>query len=170
MKGMTEQLLLLAMSRREWKVEREPLALLPFVEQTAAFFLNAYRREIDVIAPAEGDVMVHTDQDKLKQVLYILLDNARKYSNDVIEVEVGSAERHSYIRVTDHGIGIPAVDLPQVFERFYRVDKARSRDEEPVGGAGLGLSLGKELADAIGAELALESVQGKGTTATIRIP
>ncbi len=170
MKEMTEQLLLLAMSRREWKVECEKLELLPFAEKAAAFFYSAYKREIDVVGPVNGDIIVITDQDKLKQVLFILLDNARKYSSEAIEVEVGSTERYRYIRVKDRGIGIPAEDLPQVFERFYRVDKARSRDQEPVGGAGLGLSLGKELAHAIGAELVLESMPGIGTTATIRIP
>ncbi|MGO4546018.1 sensor histidine kinase [Paenibacillus sp. 2TAB23] len=170
MKGLTEQLLLLAMSRSEWKIEREPLDLLPFAEQAAAFFRSAYGREIHVVLQGNDSVTVITDQDKLKQVLFILLDNARKYSNDRIEIELGRSDKDSYLRVKDHGVGIPAEELSKVFERFYRVDKSRSRDQEPVGGTGLGLSLGKELADAIGVKLVLESIQGKGTTATIRIP
>ncbi|MGO4540585.1 HAMP domain-containing sensor histidine kinase [Paenibacillus sp. 2TAB19] len=170
MKGMTEQLLLLATSRREWKVEREPLELLPFAEQTAEFFRSAYKRDVRVAALDLADVTVSTDQDMLKQILFILLDNARKYSSEMIQLEVGRVQNAGYIRVRDHGIGIPAEDLKQVFERFYRVDKARSRDQEPVGGAGLGLSLGRELAHAISAELVLESVPSIGTTATIVIP
>ncbi|CAM4214202.1 signal transduction histidine kinase [Paenibacillus endophyticus] len=169
MKGLTEQLLL-AMPRSEWKIEREPLDLLPFAEQAVAFFRSAYGREIHVVLQGEDSVTVMTDQDKLKQVLFILLDNARKYSNDRIEIELGRADKDSYLRVKDLGIGIPAEELSKVFERFYRVDKSRSRDQEPIGGTGLGLSLGKELADAIGVKLVLESIQGKGTTATIRIP
>ncbi|MHA7965293.1 sensor histidine kinase [Paenibacillus sp. CAU 1782] len=169
MKGMTEQLLLLATSRREWKADMEVLELLPFARQAADLFSNVYGR--DVVVKATGDERCEgiADRDMLKQVLFILLDNARKYSEGPITLEVGELQGGSYLSVRDNGIGIPAEELPNVFQRFYRVDKARGRDGGQEGGAGLGLSLGKELSDAFGARLELESVFGVGTTATITL-
>lgn len=96
-----------------------------------------------------------------------MLDNARKYSSAAITLEVGASGDYSEIRVIDRGIGIPQAALSKVFDRFYRVDEARSRHD--VGGAGLGLALAKEIAAAIGASLALASEEGVGTTATIRL-
>ncbi|WP_138752271.1 sensor histidine kinase [Paenibacillus sinopodophylli] len=170
MKALTEQLLLLAMSRSEWRIERELLELLPFAEKAAASFRSVYGREVEVVLHGEDQMTINTDADKLKQILIILLDNARKYSDDRIEIELGRAGKDCYISVKDYGIGIPVDELPKVFERFYRVDKSRSRDEDSAGGSGLGLSLGKELAEALGVKLDLESIHGTGTTATIRIP
>ena len=83
------------------------------------------------------------DDQKLKQLTFIILDNARKYSDEIITVEVGRKTDKPYIRVIDRGIGIPKNELPKVFDRFHRVDKARSRK---MGGSGLGLSLAKEIA------------------------
>ncbi|QNK56138.1 HAMP domain-containing sensor histidine kinase [Paenibacillus sp. PAMC21692] len=188
LKGMTEQLLLLATARRAWQAETEKVDLLPFARQAAATFGKVYEREVTVElrgtgpdrqgkAERMGDVVdredgmpTQTDPDMLKQLLLILLDNARKYSDGPIELCLGSEGERFYMAVRDNGIGIPENELPHVFERFYRVDKARSRDGETTGGAGLGLSLAKELAKALGAELTLASVQGEGTTATIWLP
>lgn len=169
LKGMTEQLLLLATARRAWQAETEQVDLLPFAGQTAATFGKVYGREVIVNIGGEssGTFMAETDPDMLKQLLLILLDNARKYSGDSIELRLSSDGSRLSMSVVDRGIGIPESELPHVFERFYRVDKARSRDGEPEGGAGLGLSLAKELAKALGAELTLSSVQGEGTVATI---
>jgi signal transduction histidine kinase len=166
---MTEQLLLLATSRREWKANMEVLELLPFARQAAAVFSNVYDREVVVEGPLDERCEGIADVDMLKQVLFILLDNARKYSQGPIVLEVGELQGRgeSYLSVKDKGIGISAEELPKVFQRFYRVDKVRGRDGEQEGGAGLGLSLGKVLADAFGARLVLESELGAGTTATI---
>lgn len=167
MKTMTEQLLLLATSRREWKANLEVLELLPFARQAAAVFSNVYGRDVVVEATQDERCEGIADRDMLKQVLFILLDNARKYSQGPITLEVGELRGESFLSVKDKGIGIPAEELPKVFQRFYRVDKARGRDGGQEGGAGLGLSLGKVLADAFGAKLVLESELGAGTTATI---
>lgn len=167
MKTMTEQLLLLATSRREWKANMEVVELLPFARQAAAVFSNVYDREVIVEGPSDERCEGMADVDMLKQVLFILLDNARKYSRETIILEVGELRGESYLSVKDKGVGISAEELPKVFQRFYRVDKARGRDGEQEGGAGLGLSLGKVLADAFGARLVLESELGAGTAATI---
>jgi signal transduction histidine kinase len=172
MKGMTEQLLLLATARRAWQAETEQVDLLPFARQAAATFGKVYGRDVFMNIEGESNAMftTDTDPDMLKQLLLILLDNARKYSSEPIELRLGSDGERRCLTVADRGIGIPESELPHVFERFYRVDKARSRDGEAAGGAGLGLSLAKELAKAIGAELTLSSVYGEGTIATIRLP
>lgn len=185
MKTMTEQLLLLATSKREWKADMQPVGLVAFAEQVSAMFSQVHRRNVTVTSslepvqgvapvPEDGDAEVAaqeltalTDPDMLKQVLFILLDNARKYSDGNIELLAGRLQGTAFLAVKDRGEGIPAEDLPHVFERFYRVDKARSREQEGAGGTGLGLSLGKELCEALGARLELESTLGAGTTATI---
>ncbi|CAM3553378.1 MULTISPECIES: sensor histidine kinase [Paenibacillus] len=164
MKEMTEQLLLLARNQDSWKIEMESVELSELANGSARAIRDAYSRKVDV--RAEGEVHAWTDSRRLKQLLFILLDNARKYSDESIVIEVGRKPPGVYIRVIDRGIGISKEDLEHVFDRFYRVDEARGRK---TGGAGLGLSLAKEISEAIGAELELESLPGVGTTATIRL-
>jgi len=124
-------------------------------------------------------LVIQNDAGKLRQLLFILLDNARKYSEDHIVIELGEDSPASddsgtvtiqrrCIRIIDQGIGIPEAELSKVFDRFYRVDEARSRTD--VGGSGLGLTLALEIADAIGATIRLESVEKKGTTAIVSLP
>lgn len=165
LKGMTEQLLLLAKHGEQWNVSISATDLTALAEESARAFRRAYDREVQVIAP-DRPVQALTDEQKLKQLLYILLDNARKYSDGAISVTVGEAGSSRTISVQDRGIGIPKAELDKVFDRFYRVDEARSRQG---GGAGLGLSLAREIADAIGARIELESVEGLGTTARITL-
>lgn len=124
--------------------------------------MNAsYDREFRL--QAQQSLIVETDVQQLKQLLYILLDNARKYSEDSIDMEAGK-DGSVYIKIRDYGVGIPKDSLPHVFERFYRVDKARSRE---TGGFGLGLSLAKELADSLHLRLEIDSIEQLGTTVTI---
>ncbi|WP_059049791.1 sensor histidine kinase [Paenibacillus senegalimassiliensis] len=185
MKTMTEQLLLLATSKREWKADMHEIDLLAFAKQVSTMFSQVHDRNVTVITPLEPEskggtvqgegntnvesqeIMAWADEDMLKQVLFILLDNARKYSQGDVDLVVGKWQGAAFLAVKDRGEGIPPEDLPHVFERFYRVDKARSRQQEGAGGTGLGLSLGKELCEAMGARLELESGLGTGTTATI---
>lgn len=162
MRDLTQQLLLLAKHGEQWNLSLEEFDLLPLVEDSAQAFRNAYNR--DIFLHGEEQLTARADKQKLKQLIYILIDNAIKYSEQEIHITLlnnGSAGR---ITVEDKGIGIPESDLPKVFDRFYRVDKARTRKS---GGSGLGLSLAKELSDALGMTLTLESTEGKGTTASI---
>ena len=108
------------------------------------------------------------DKDRLEQVFVNLISNALKYTpeNGEITVYIGRIYNDIYIKVADNGIGIPADSLPRVFERFYRVDKARSRD---MGGTGLGLSIAKEIVQAHGGTISISSEEKKGTEITVRL-
>lgn len=167
MKDMAEQLLLLARNEEQWNVVLEPVRLTRIATELKATFENAFARQIQL--DVQADCIGYTDENKLKQLLFIFLDNARKYSDEPIHLMIdtvgGTAQ--PCIRITDQGIGIPEEKLSKVFDRFYRVDEARSREE---GGAGLGLSLATGIAQAIHAQIGLESVEGSGTTATIILP
>ncbi len=108
------------------------------------------------------------DKDRLEQVFVNLISNALKYTpeNGLITVYIGRIYNDIYVKVTDTGIGIPAESLSRVFERFYRVDKARSRD---MGGTGLGLSIAKEIIQAHGGTISIGSEEKKGTEVTVRL-
>ena len=105
----------------------------------------------------------------LEQAVVNLLDNAVKYSEPEREVVITASSdgREIRIDVADHGIGIERKHLPRIFERFYRVDKARSR---AVGGTGLGLSIVKHIAQAHGGHVSVESTVGEGSRFTIHLP
>ncbi|MEH7483719.1 HAMP domain-containing sensor histidine kinase [Neobacillus drentensis] len=164
MQEMTEQLLLLAKHHEQWNIQVAVLNLAEFLQETVNAFRSGYQREIYFHAKNSPQISVVTDEKKLKQLLYIFLDNARKYSDEVITVTTGILHDEAFIKVADKGIGIDNDELTKVFDRFYRVDKARNRKK---GGSGLGLSLAKEIADAIGIRIQLESQEGVGTTATL---
>ncbi|WP_099352600.1 sensor histidine kinase [Fredinandcohnia onubensis] len=162
MRELTQQLLLMAKHDEQWKLQMESIPLLQLVDESVTSFREGYKRDISIFVEEES--IVKTDKQKLKQVFYILMENALKYSEKPVIVVIGKERNQSSIKIIDQGIGIPSQDVGKVFDRFYRVDKARARK---TGGYGLGLSLAKELADAIGAKLVLESVEGEGTTANI---
>ncbi len=112
---------------------------------------------------------VYADKDGIERVVLNILSNAIKYTPDsgIIKVYVGFVYNDAYIKVIDNGIGIPEEDLDRIFERFYRVDKARSRE---LGGTGLGLSIAKEILDRNKGSIDIKSKVGEGTEVVIRIP
>jgi signal transduction histidine kinase len=113
------------------------------------------------------------DEDLIRQLLLLLLDNAIKYTpaGGKVRVDLRPVEGQYEITVTDTGIGIPAEAQPLIFDRFYRVDKARSRSANSVtGGAGLGLSIGKWIAEAHGGLLTLVSSGPGGSAFAIKLP
>ncbi len=109
------------------------------------------------------------NRDRIEQVITNLITNAIKYTPDGgdVKVSAGNIYNSFYIKVKDTGVGIPKEDLQHVFERFYRVDKARSRQS---GATGLGLAIAKEIVEAHGGEIKLESEFGKGTLVTVKFP
>lgn len=113
--------------------------------------------------------LVKVDKYGIERVILNILTNAIKYTpeNGNIKIYVGFVYNDAYIKVIDNGIGIPEKDLPRVFERFYRVEKARARE---MGGTGLGLAIAKEIIEQNNGSINIKSVQGKGTEVVIRIP
>lgn len=112
---------------------------------------------------------VYADKYDIERVVLNILTNSIKYTKDggEIKIYVGFVYNDAYIKVFDNGIGIPEDDLNRIFERFYRVDKARTRE---MGGTGLGLSIAKEILDKNGGSIDIKSVVGQGTEVVVRIP
>ena len=112
---------------------------------------------------------VKADKDGIERVVLNILTNSIKYTpeNGNIKIYVGFVYNDAYIKIIDNGIGIPEEDLNRIFERFYRVDKARTRE---MGGTGLGLSIAKEILDQNKGSIDIKSEKGKGTEVVIRIP
>ena len=112
---------------------------------------------------------VYADKDDIERVILNILTNSIKYTKDggEIKIYVGFVYTDAYIKIIDNGMGIPEEDLTRIFERFYRVDKARTRE---LGGSGLGLSIAKEILDKNGGSIDIKSEVGKGTEVVIRIP
>ena len=131
--------------------------------------LRLEERRIDASLKDDGRPLALADARALDQVLGNLLDNALKYTEPGGSIEIAVQERLGRVRVSvaDTGIGIPAEDTARIFERFYRVDRARSR---ALGGTGLGLSIVKHLVQAMGGEIFVRSELGRGSTFVFTLP
>lgn len=115
------------------------------------------------------DLWVEIDPDKFTQVVDNIMNNAVKYSPDggVITARLLETHNHVILSISDQGLGIPRKDLSHIFDRFFRVDKARSRKQ---GGSGLGLAISKEVVNMLGGQIWVDSVEGKGSTFYISLP
>ncbi len=113
--------------------------------------------------------LVYADKSDIERVVLNILSNSIKYTpdNGQISIYVGFVYNDAYIKILDNGIGIPEEDLSKIFERFYRVDKARTRE---MGGTGLGLSIAKDLLDKNGGSIDIKSIVGEGTEVVIKVP
>ncbi|MEO8475470.1 MAG: HAMP domain-containing sensor histidine kinase [Actinomycetota bacterium] len=169
---LVEQLLDLSkLESGEVPLHREDVALSSLVAQVVS--------EIDV-ARSDRGVAVHSrvpddlppidaDRERVHQVLFNLVDNAVRFTPEGGEVAIG-AHRHNgsvQITVTDTGVGISAEHLPRLFERFYRIDSARARED---GGTGIGLAIARSVVEAHGGHIKAESAQGKGSIFTFDLP
>jgi two-component system, OmpR family, phosphate regulon sensor histidine kinase PhoR len=148
-----------------------PLILHDVAADVIAFFeKQATQKRLILRNHVPLDLRMQADWDRLTQILVNLVDNAVKYTPEQGQITLGAssgAKGLVNVWVADTGIGIPSTDLPRITERFYRVDKARSRE---LGGTGLGLAIVKHLVQAHGGELWLESELGKGTTVHFSLP
>jgi heavy metal sensor kinase len=148
----------------------QPLDLAPIVGQVVRSATIMADGRVDVSVHLGGELPVQGDPDRLKQVLLNLVDNAIKHTPEggQVKIEASSADE-GWVRVavSDTGVGIPPEDLPHVFERFYRVDKSRSRAQ---GGAGLGLAIAKSIAEAHGGRIDAYSTVGVGTRFEVILP
>jgi len=168
---IVDDLLDLSLIEAQESPTREPMPVAVLVDEA----VDVVQAAADVagvpvrVAPAPPEVEVSCDHRQLRSALVNLLDNAIKYSAPGDPVEVGATlvgERVA-LTVRDHGIGIPTRDLERIFERFYRVDRARSRD---TGGTGLGLSIVRHVVQAHGGEVHVASREGEGSTFTVYLP
>ncbi|HEY9289448.1 MAG TPA: ATP-binding protein [Candidatus Dormibacteraeota bacterium] len=155
---------------RQLDIQRQPLELNTVVQDlmTQATPL-AEERGVRLQPVLNGGVRVEADPTRVRQLLLILMDNAMRHTPSGGEVSVGvlREDGHARITVTDNGEGIPPADLPHIFERFYRADKARSREN---GGSGLGLAIAKWIVDAHRGDILVKSAEGKGTEVEISLP
>ncbi len=149
-------------------IQREPVEL-------DNIFLDVYRQvksigqPVEVILKEVDQVCVLGDKDRLKQLILNLVDNALKYTPDggTVTLSLFKSDGQVEIDISDTGMGIPPEDLPRIFDRFYRVDKARSRK---LGGSGLGLSIAQWIARAHGGDVNVTSTVGQGSTFRITLP
>ena len=123
----------------------------------------------DYLGPDEGPLWLHGDPDRIEEALGILVDNACKYTPPGGKVSLSARRSRDrvVVEIADTGVGIPEEDLPNVFERFYRVDKSRAR---ATGGSGLGLTIARRLVEAHGGKIAVQSEPGKGSRFAFTIP
>lgn len=151
-----------------------------FKPEKTKFLLNDLIEEIvkegklidnkhDIFCNTCTDLQMEGDRRLIKQMIRAVVDNSIKYSPDNTKIDIyyKTMNGNAVIQVTDNGVGIPQEDLPHIFDRFYRVDKARSRS---IGGSGLGLSIVKWIADIHNGTVEAESEIGKGTKITINLP
>ncbi len=136
---------------------------------TELFDALAEEKGIRLELSVKDRILTSGDRALLQQALANLIHNAIQYTpaGGKVEVELRPEGPWARVSIRDTGPGIPAQDLPHVFERFYRVEKSRSRD---TGGSGLGLSISQRILEAHGGEIRMESIWGKGTEVEVRLP
>lgn len=170
-KLVNDLLELSAIESGNYTLNKVPSAVGPLLERVLDNLkpLIAEKRHQVQTADRTGQVSVPMDPDKMYSALGNLLDNAVKYApqNSLITLEAEVREDHLILAVSDNGPGISRENLPRLFERFYRVDRARSRE---MGGTGLGLAIVKHIAELHGGSAGAESVLGKGSRFWIKIP
>lgn len=167
MKRIVEQLLLLA-RLGNFNLNSSRFNLSEVVEETVESYKMVDSAHEIVCVCDENAITVETDKNLLTECLRAIIDNAIKYTPEGGSITVGCRMREKFAEITvaDTGIGISAEDLPHIFERFYRCDKARGRAK---GSTGLGLSIAKSIAETMGGEIEVSSNVGVGTTFTIKL-
>ena len=165
---------LLQLSRLESRDEDRALLRIDLIELLRAVYTDklqdAHLADIALeIALPDESVEVLGENESLEQLFTNLIDNALKYSpsGSIVRVVAELSDSTVKIQVIDQGIGVPVKEQARIFERFYRVDRARSREK---GGTGLGLSIVKHITELHGGKVAVESVEGKGSTFTVTLP
>ena len=141
----------------------------PCEETLHALQPAAEKATLTISANLASGVMLQADESKLSQVAYNLIDNAIKYTPEggTVSISLNTDSRRAVLVVRDTGIGIPDADVAHIFDRFYRVDKARSR---ATGGTGLGLSIVRQMVQLHGGEISVESAADKGSAFTVTLP
>lgn len=164
LQNLTKSMLTLAEAEQEDWLKLEMFDVVHVIDEIASMLQTTFQRTIRVKALSKV-VRMMGDKDKIRQLLVILLDNAIKYSKEPIDISVTLMKNIVKIEVKDKGMGIPEKEIPHLFERFYRVDGARSRS---TGGVGLGLSIAKRIVDLHEGKIDVFSLPNLGTTITLQ--
>ncbi len=171
MQSLTDNLLSLARYNQNGQsLELEKINLAKVVERSVRTIKPlADKKKINIDSNFEKTI-IKGDKESLERMIVIFLDNAVKYSDKKGKIKVGikSKKKFAEIIISDNGRGIPEKDLPHIFDRFYRVDRARCKND--VCGYGLGLSVAKKIIDLHQGSISVESEINKGTTFTIKLP
>ncbi|WP_010529393.1 HAMP domain-containing sensor histidine kinase [Lentibacillus jeotgali] len=163
MQKLVEQMLLLAKNKD--REVYEPFDIVELCRSTAETFKGAYDRDISFSTTADI-LQVNGSYDQLQQVVYILMDNAVKYSRGAVKISVRQDTQCIKVNVQDNGPGIPEAEQEKIFDRFYRIDKSRNRE---TGGTGLGLSIARAITEAHDGTLTVSSTAG-GSTFKLQLP
>ena len=167
---VSDLLTLVQMDSQNVKLSRENLSIAQLIKENAHRLQPIADQKKQKIALSLSDPCdIYADKSKLNQVIYNLMENAVKYTQNggTIRVSLQRQGRDARFTVSDNGPGIPKENLPHIFDRFYRVDKARSREK---GGTGLGLSIVHQLVLLHGGAISVESEEGKGATFIVELP
>lgn len=167
---VTDLLTLVRMDVKDVKLTRENLSLSALIRDTKHLLSPMIKKRSQTVnLSIQDDCDMYADRTKLQQVVYNLMENAVKYTQEggTVDVTLQRIGRDAVMTVKDNGPGIPAEHLPHIFDRFYRVDKARSRE---AGGTGLGLAIVHQLVMLHGGEIHVESEEGKGTSFIVELP
>jgi two-component system, OmpR family, sensor histidine kinase VicK len=158
------------MDSKDYQLKKEWIEFIKFFHRVIDRFEMTKEQNVTFkrLLP-ERSIFVEADEDKLTQVLDNIISNALKYSPEggQITFKVEEQEEQILVSISDQGVGIPKENIDKIFERFYRVDKARTRK---LGGTGLGLAIAKEMVKAHGGDIWAKSVEGKGTTIFFTLP
>ena len=167
---VSDLLTLVQMDSQNVKLTRENLSIAQLIKENAHRLQPiANQKGQKIVLQLQDSCDIYADKSKLNQVIYNLMENAVKYTqaSGVIRVTLQRQGRNAIFRVSDNGPGIPKENLPHIFDRFYRVDKARSREK---GGTGLGLSIVHQLVLLHGGSINVESEEGRGATFIVELP
>lgn len=166
-----DSLLYLVDLEREELVLETQITYLNYIAQNVIRSLKplADQKDIAIVFEEKDKLQFHMDQGKIQQCLINLLSNAIKYTpqHGKVTVIVSRELNDACVAISDTGMGIPQKDLSHIFDRFYRVDRARAR---ATGGSGLGLSIARQIANLHGGDIQVESVVNQGSTFTVRLP
>ena len=167
---VSDLLTLVQMDSQNVKLTRENLSIAQLIKENAHRLTPiANQKGQKIVLQLQDSCDIYADKSKLNQVIYNLMENAVKYTqaSGVIRVTLQRQGRNAIFKVSDNGPGIPKENLPHIFDRFYRVDKARSREK---GGTGLGLSIVHQLVLLHGGSINVESEEGRGATFIVELP
>ncbi len=171
LKRLIDDILLLSFIEKKENILQDSVCIYDvFIEVYDMTSYIAKSKNIDISYDfSDKGLKILGNRDHVKQIFLNLIDNAIKYTNEDrnINIKVYSQEDKIVIKVEDEGVGIPSEDIDRIFERFYRVDKARSRE---VGGTGLGLAITKHIVKSLGGTIFVKSELGKGSEFTVIIP